>query len=1155
MLVGKIFIGYSVNMSGYKLYMSNRLDSFINEYSHILKSNSLFGEKIYIVVQNKSIGEWLKLQIASQCGVSANLNIILPENAVRLFIHSFPLGRQLLASPKGDGDRAVLFMDNLKIIIYKKLEQLLHAEKRDIEFSKSLYNSLENYVKGLSSEDQDYEAVNSLRLYQLSDSIAGLFYYYGMNCRELTASWEDKKMFFPSSAGDSLKNHEKWQMALWNELFKDDSPYVHLSSILSSIVDKGDVFDGDSCRIVLFGSAFMGDSSLRFFNHLSLFVDVHHFILSPCEKREEFTMDLLKNWGSLFEGFNKLIDSPSFHKSGNIEKSFCINEQQTALSVLQNSLLNNENPRQPYMVLDSDESLRIISTTGKWREVEALKNRILKLLDEDESLALTDIGVLAPDINEYSHFIEAVFPATDMYNLPYNIIDLKGDEDSPYISAFLALINLAGSRFTRKEIFSLFSNRCFAERNNISSGEYDSWLQMCSSVNIKWAVDGEQKKELNVDGDRYNTWESGFDRILEGIALTEDEDPLSAPFELFNESSNVSAGKLIHILRSLDLDINALSGVKLQLEEWVLLWESIMETYLKPSEVHPVDTKDRLRLKGCFRDILNMLNDLNNLEDLKNRLFDFFMFKSLITEFINKSGGSRGRYLTQGISCSSLKPLRAVPFKVILVLGLNEEVFPVNEEPLSFDLKETSYVKDIISIDLSRISSDKYSFLEVFLSAREKVFLFYTGRNNIDNEALQPSPLISEFSEYLNKCFICSGDGNYFNSIFEEEKLQPFDKEYFDSESKLFSYNEKDFKLSEIYNNKEKGEERASAFDAIPMKQEEDILELTFNDLIKFLMNPVKYFFNSTSGIYMEEAELLEEDIYENIELDFFEKRSFFKEIILSEKLTEETLNTIKERIGDFCSLQSRRGELIDSVLSIPDIERISDTAESIVRNCINHSVLSSKPEPTTYTFGDKEELEKSILEAPLFILSSGLHIKITGSLPPLYVYPDKTVSFLNIIGSNNPSAAHWLTPYLLNKLLPGKISGNKGVSAFLVSPEKVISTQFFPGNDFSIQNLVSLFTSNLEKPIPLYPEIAELLNNKKDPGVKREEAELKSQFLEKWIERDEAELFGYSEFKSCPYRFKAYRGCPDVAGELLVLFYESVYKDLFMDLNGNKEV
>lgn len=1120
------------------------MNLFIKKYGHILRSDSLFSEKVYLIVQNKSIGEWLKLEIARQYGISANLNIILPENAVRFFIGSFKVGRELLTSPEGDGERAVLFMDNLKIIIYKKLEELLHTERRDLDFSKSIYFGLEKYVKGLSAGESDYAVINSLRLYQLSDSIAGLFYYYGMNCQKLTAAWERNIPFFPADADESIRNHEKWQMALWNELFRKDSPYVHLSSILSSIIERDDSYDGDPARVVLFGSAFMGDSSLRFFNHLSHFIPVDHFILSPSTSAGTYEMSLLKNWGSLFEGFNNLMNS--FSSSNNLHSDFVHNDQKTVLGEIQNRLLNNSVSSEPYIVSENDCSLKIISTTGKWREVEALKNRTLKLLDENPDLNLTDIGVLAPDINEYAHFIEAVFPSTDTRDLPYNIIDLKGDEDSPFISAFTGLLNLAGARFTRKELFSLFSNRCFAEKNNITSGEYDTWLELCDRVNIKWSVDEDHKEELHLYGDRYNSWESGFDRILEGIALSEEEDPLSAPYELFNESSNVSAGKMIHIIRSLHMDINSLPGVKLQLEEWILIWESIMETYLKPSEVHNSDSHDRIRLKGCFRDILNMVNDLGNLKDMDNRLFDFFMFKSLLSEFINKSGGSRGRYLTQGISCASLKPLRAVPFKVIMVLGMNEEVFPAIEDPLSFDLKETTYVKDIISIDLSRRTSDKYSFLEVFLSAGEKVYLYYTGRNNIDNEALQPSPLITELSEYLDKNFVCEDGSSYGKRIIEEEKLQPFDQAYFRGDSKLYSYNERDFKLAQLYYKSEKGGLRSKDFEPVSLEMEDSQLEITLGDLLKFLKNPVKYFFNRSCGIFMNELELREEDFNENIELDRFEKYSFFEDLVLNEQNAVNPEHSIEDLVDSFCAAQSRKGEIINSELSIPDRDRITDTSRQIVESMRGDTLLVSKPDPVTYTFGDTPDMDKGILRSPLISLPGGLQVKIVGSLPPLYLYPDRTVAYIDYTGSAKPSTGHWILPFLVNQVLPVDIVRDRGVKAVLVTPKEVHSAQFPVGEEENFKKLVGSFVSNLEKPIPLYREIAQLLKGDKE--------NLKKRFLENWIEEDSKDQRGYSEFKSCPYRSKVYRGTPVVDETLLLQMFESTYLEIHGIVNEGKK-
>ena len=56
--------------------------------------------------------------------------------------------------------------------------------------------------------------------------------------------------------------------------------------------------------------------------------------------------------------------------------------------------------------------------------MEGARNAVLSLLAEDGTLRLTDIALMAPDINEFAPFIEALFGEEDRA-LPYNFIDLR----------------------------------------------------------------------------------------------------------------------------------------------------------------------------------------------------------------------------------------------------------------------------------------------------------------------------------------------------------------------------------------------------------------------------------------------------------------------------------------------------------------------------------------------------------------------------------------------------------------------------------------------------------------------------------------------------------------------------------------------------------
>ncbi|MBB6482047.1 exodeoxyribonuclease V subunit gamma [Spirochaeta isovalerica] len=1131
-------------MPEYRLFLSNELRSFIRQYGEVLRGRALFGEKVFLIVQNRSMGEWLKLELAGRYGVSANLNIVLPENAVRTFIRSFPLGREMLEGTGGREEKAVLFMDNLKVIVYKKLEELLRTDLPGSGSGSGLFRELENYIKGTGSGEKDFQTINSLRLYQLSDSIAGLFYYYGMNCQALISSWEKGIPFLSVDQDPVLLKHERWQMAIWNELFSGSKPYIHLSSILSAIAEERDEFDGDPVRVILFGSTFMGDSSLRFFRHLSQFVPVDHFALSPTLSSEPFSMPLLKSWGALYEGFRNLMDELSSGTEQKIHREFPLPEKNTLLSHIQGDFLLNKSPDLRRPVHPDDRSLTVVSTTGRWREVEALKNRILSCLESDPELKLTDIGVLAPDINEYAQYIEAVFPSEDSAALPFNIIDLKGEGDSPFISGFMSLLNLTGARFTRKELFSLFSNRCFAASQRIDSAEYDNWLSFCDQLNIKWAVDSGHKRELGIHGTDFNSWERGFERILEGLALSEAEKPFDAPFSLMNESDAYSAGRLIHIIRSLHRDLNLLADIKLRLEEWVLVWERIMETYLAAAEDDPGrDDSDRLRLKGCFRDILNMVNELDNLEELSNRNFDFYMFKSLLTEFINKSGGSRGRYLTQGISCASLKPLRAVPFKVIMVLGLNEEAFPASDDALSFDLKDTDEVQSVISIDLSRRTSDKYSFLEVFLSAEDKVTLFYTGRNNVDNEILQPSSLISELAGYIDDHFYIDGKDSCFSALVEWEKLQPFDREYFSGHQELVSYSRRDFKLSEIYYGIRKIADPVRMIDSLPLNQEETVLELTFSDLLMFLKNPLKVFYNKSCGVYIGENELPEEDAEENVEADFFINRSFLEELLHSGISDEGDGESIDDKLEEFSRIQNARGEQIDNELSVPFVDRLKENTVNLLEQIHSIPYLLNKPEPVAFTFGDETKLEEGILRSPAIRLENNIEVRIKGTLPPLYVFENQTFVYAGLFNSDKARLSHFFVPYLISGLLPEDVMNSHDLKAYLLSPKGRESAVFNQKEGFpDMAGLIGIYLDNQQSPLPLYPEIGEEAVKRWDQIANSGSVSFTSAIREIWNDKISAMDRGFSLLKTCPYRTAAYPDLPDFDGDRMSRFVDLVY-------------
>ena len=121
------------------------------------------------------------------------------------------------------------------------------------------------------------------------------------------------------------------------------------------------------------------------------------------------------------------------------------------------------------------------------------------------------------------------------------------------------------------------------------------------------------------------------------------------------------------------------------------------------------------------------------------------MFRDMLNEFMGKSSGRRGRYLARGVTCASLKPTRAIPFRRIYVLGLDEGVWPERDNLTGFDLRgEYAGV-----MNLSREAVDRLALLEVFFSASEHLSLFYTGRDPKNGDPLAPAAPVQELLDHL----------------------------------------------------------------------------------------------------------------------------------------------------------------------------------------------------------------------------------------------------------------------------------------------------------------------------------------------------------------------------------------------------------------------
>ena len=123
--------------------------------------------------------------------------------------------------------------------------------------------------------------------------------------------------------------------------------------------------------------------------------------------------------------------------------------------------------------------------------------------------------------------------------------------------------------------------------------------------------------------------------------------------------------------------------------------------------------------------------------------------------------------------CAML-PMRSIPFKVICLLGMNDDAYPRQTKSLGFDL----IARNPKPGDRSRRKDDRYLFLEAVLSARERLHISYVGQSIQDNSLRPPSVLVSELLDYIDQGYETPGK-EILEQVVTKHRLQAFSPEYF----------------------------------------------------------------------------------------------------------------------------------------------------------------------------------------------------------------------------------------------------------------------------------------------------------------------------------------------------------------------------------------
>jgi exodeoxyribonuclease V gamma subunit len=788
-----------------------------------------------IVVQSRGMSRWISMELAKKFGVWGNSDFPFPNKFVKdLFAESMP-----------DVDTSDSFeTEILTWRVISQLEQLL---------DKPEFKELHIYLTGHS---------RGLKMYQLAEKIADTFDQYTLYRGDVLERWES------GSASD-------WQALLWRALAGDEYHRAKVKTeFLTRLADSRIKTSQLPSRVLIFGLSYMPAFHMEILAAIASYADVHIFVLSPCREywgdilteksRARHSKDfnvvaeegnaLLASLGRLGRNFSNLI-LESGAQFGIEQDEYVESSGDTLLTSLQNGILTltNADAKNKIEIAPDDRSIAVHSCHSPMREVEVLHDQLLDMFATMDGLALRDIIVMTPDIETYSSYISAVFSGNQdpKRRIPFTIADRSMRSEGRVGETLLAIMSLPGGRFTAPEVVDILASDSVCSCFDISRDDIDRIKKWLKATHITWGMSADDRTASGLPGYTEGSWLAGLERLVFGYALSSDDTVLIdgvLPFDNMEGEAATILGRFVQFVRSLHAAASDL-GRPRTLSQWRETLRTIQKNFFTSSKA----------VVREYNSIENVIDSLGNIEGRSRYPHEVGLdvIRLWFQKRLDIEGAGVG-FLSGKVTFCAMLPMRSIPVKVVALLGMNDGLFPRQSSSPGFDIIPANPRPG----DRSLRDEDRYLFLEALLSARERLYISYTGLSIRDNSIIPPSVLVSELLDFLDRGYQ-RGEGEFHTSLVTLHRLQPFSAAYFNGQDKdLFSYSSEN--LSAARGHLTASRERPQFF-SVPVSPPDELFrEVRIADLLKFFENPSAYILRHRLGIKPEEkiAPLEEREIF-----------------------------------------------------------------------------------------------------------------------------------------------------------------------------------------------------------------------------------------------------------------------------------------------------
>lgn len=468
-------------------------------------------------------------------------------------------------------------------------------------------------------------------------------------------------------------------------------------------------------------------------------------ITGVCPRADDHSADLVSH--SLLSGLARdvreleqrlkpLLDS-DIHLPATVDDTTLLGAVQTAI----------REDRTPSAGAMADGSVEVHACHGPARQIEVLRDLLLTTFAADPALEPRDVLIMCPDVEAFAPLVRAAFGqrgagAVDVpvegehpaHQLRVRLADRGRAVTNPMLAVVIELLELADGRVTATQVLDLAAGDTVRRRCGFDDDDIERLREWAAESGARWGIGQRQREAFGLVDFAQNTLNAAVDRILLGVTADESGDDwldLALPLDDVDSNDVDLAGRFAEFVDRLAVCLRDLRGPR-PAAEWTTVLLRAVDLLTDVPVAHSWIRAEARR---------EIVAATEHAGDTPLRLADVTV---LLTSRL-AGGPGRANFRTGELTVCTLVPMRSVPHRVVVLLGLDDDVFP---RPGTVD-GDDLLARDPLVGERDARSEDRQLLLDAIMAAGDKLLVLHTGADPVTGATRPPAVPVAELLDVL----------------------------------------------------------------------------------------------------------------------------------------------------------------------------------------------------------------------------------------------------------------------------------------------------------------------------------------------------------------------------------------------------------------------